>query len=83
MAIVYGFAGVKIGEDGLSVDPFLPGNLSGYNFNFSYRGRHIRLSVNKSGMKLTLLDGDELTLSHGNMPYTLNKDKELSFELTA
>jgi alpha,alpha-trehalose phosphorylase len=64
MAIVYGFAGVKISEEGLSIDPFLPANMKGYSFNFGYRGRHIMLSVKEGEMRIKLLSGDDLEFYH-------------------
>ena len=38
MAIVNGFAGLCIKEDGLSITPFLPEAWNGYSFKFLYRG---------------------------------------------
>ena len=64
MAIVYGFAGVRISEEGLSIDPFIPGNMTGYSFSFGYRGRHILLSVKDGMMSLKLLSGDDLEFYH-------------------
>ncbi len=66
MAIVYGFAGIRISEEGLSIDPFIPANLKGYSFNFTYRGRHIMLSVKEGTMSLKLLSGDDLEFIHCN-----------------
>lgn len=73
MAIVYGFAGIRISEDGLSIDPFLPKSFQGYSFNFCYRGRRIRLEVGKDMMKLCLLDGEGLEFSHNGDKYSLNE----------
>ncbi len=73
MAIVYGFAGVKISEEGLSIDPFIPGNLKGYSFSFIYRGRHLRLEVTEGRMGVTLIDGDELSFTHGGEKFTIKE----------
>lgn len=73
MAIVYGFAGVKINEDGLSVDPFLPASFRGYRFNFCYQGRRIRLEVGTKEMTLKLLDGEDMEFSFGGDKHSLNK----------
>ncbi|MCR5672076.1 MAG: family 65 glycosyl hydrolase [Butyrivibrio sp.] len=71
MAIVYGFAGVRISEEGLSVDPFLPGMIKGYNFNFTYLGKRIRLEVSDSQMSVKLLEGDTLDFFHAGEKYSL------------
>ena len=64
MAIVYGFAGVRIDEKGLSIDPFLPESIKGYSFNFVYRNSHIRLEVKEGLMSVALIAGEGLTFFH-------------------
>ncbi len=71
MAIVYGFAGVRISKEGLSIDSFLPRNLKGYSFNFTYMGRHIRLEVKKSLMSVMLIDGESFEFFHDGEKYTI------------
>ncbi len=58
MAIVNGFAGVDITDEGLSIDPFLPESLSAYSFNFKYRGRIIRIRVKSDRTEITLVEGE-------------------------
>ncbi len=73
MAIVYGFAGVKITADGISIDPFVPKKLKGYSFSFIYRGRHIRLEVREGLMAVTLMDGDGFELCHDGEKFSIDK----------
>ncbi|WP_044957931.1 glycoside hydrolase family 65 protein [Butyrivibrio sp. LC3010] len=72
MAIVYGFAGIRINEDGLSVDPFLPKSFKGYSFNFCYRGRSLRVEVKSGEASLKLLDGEKIDFCHNGDKYSLN-----------
>ena len=58
MAIVNGFAGIRITEHGLSIDPFLPEGLTGYSFPFTFRGRRLKLTVEKDTAALKLLSGE-------------------------
>ena len=58
MAIVYGFAGVRISEKGLSVDPFLPEGITRYAFPFRYQGRTLSLSVTEKKVRVSLQNGD-------------------------
>lgn len=73
MAIVYGFAGIRIDENGLSIDPFLPEKLKGYSFNFTYRGRHVSVKVSSDAFELRLLTGDALEFSHGGEKFVIDK----------
>ena len=63
MAIVNGFAGLRISEDGLLIDPFVPDGISGYSFPFSYHGRDLKLSVNEKRAELELISGEPLSFS--------------------
>ncbi len=76
MAIVYGFAGIRINEDGISIDPFVPHNLKGYSFSFIYRGRHIRLCVRDDLMTVQLIDGDGFEFTHRGAKCTLAEKGE-------
>lgn len=76
MAIVYGFAGIRISEEGLFVNPFLPGSLEGYSFNFTYMGRLFRLQVDKESAVMTLLDGEPTFFCHGDEKYKFDKTGE-------
>jgi len=71
MAFIYGFGGIRIGEDGLSINPFLPGMLSGYSFKFKYHGRLIEVSVSEKEILVELLCGDELEFGHGEKRYKI------------
>ena len=57
MAIVYGFAGLRLKEDGLYFAPLLPEKWSGYEFSVSYRGSEIKISVDSQACTFTLLKG--------------------------
>jgi trehalose/maltose hydrolase-like predicted phosphorylase len=57
-----GFAGMRT-VDGLSLKPFLPEAWQGYGFQFNYRGRVLRLEVDREKAAVNLLSGDELELT--------------------
>ena len=63
MAIVYGFAGLRITENGLRLEPMLPAQWQGYRFRFGYRGSRLELSVDKNGGMLTLQSGAPVSFS--------------------
>jgi len=74
MAIVYGFAGLRLKEDGLYFAPSLPSNWKKYAFNINYQGSKIRVTVKQSKTIFTLLSGEEKSIKVDGRIYQL-KDK--------
>lgn len=82
MAIVYGFAGVRAKESGLSLAPTLPKQWTGYSFSLTYLNRQIAVTVNESALTLKLLEGDALTISVFNQSIDLTLSQEITISLT-
>jgi len=62
MAIVFGFAGVRIKLDQLSLSPKLPSDWEHYQFKLQYKGRSIQVKVDREEVELLLLSGEELMI---------------------
>ncbi|WP_461243197.1 glycoside hydrolase family 65 protein [Secundilactobacillus muriivasis] len=62
LAIVQGFAGMRVRNDQLHFAPFLPKKWNSYQFRVLFRGRSIQVRVDSTGTKLTLLSGEPLTV---------------------
>ncbi|RKQ32511.1 glycoside hydrolase family 65 protein [Oceanobacillus halophilus] len=77
LAIVYGFAGVRVKEDGLSLNPNLPEEWDSLEFCLQYRGRLIRVKMEKRGVSYTLVEGDEIGIRHKGEDVVLEKSKEV------
>lgn len=60
LAIVQGFAGMRVRNDQLHYAPFLPKNWTSYRFRQQFRGRVIEVSVDKSATNLKLISGSPL-----------------------
>lgn len=75
LAIAQGFAGMRT-VDGLSLNPFLPDCWQGYAFRFEYRGRTLRVEVDKGQATVKLLSGEPLILT------LCGQKAELTNELT-
>ncbi len=75
LSIADGFAGMRT-VDGLSLSPFLPEGWQGYAFQFAYRGRLIRLAVDKRQVHLSLLQGQPLPI------ILLGQEVELATQVT-
>ncbi len=58
MAIVYGFARLRLKETGLFLAPTLPEQWNGYQFKINYQGSKIVIEVNHEESTYTLLEGE-------------------------
>ncbi len=80
MAIVNGFAGLRVSEKGLSVDPFLPEGFKQYAFPICYRGRRLSVSVNEKEIKLSVLKGDPVELFCRGEKISVSKEEPWTCE---
>ena len=62
LAIVQGFAGMRVIDDKLCFAPFVPKEWDGYKFRINFRGRLLEIDVSQEETKITLLKGDDLTI---------------------
>jgi alpha,alpha-trehalose phosphorylase len=65
MCVVNGFGGMRVYEDTLSFNPYLPEGWEEYSFKITYRGRLIEVKVDKKGANYRRLQGDSLTILSG------------------
>ena len=71
MAIVYGFAGLRLKEAGLYFAPLLPEQWSGYEFTISYRGSEIMVSVDSQACSFTRRNGERQKIIVYGQAYVL------------
>ena len=71
MAVVYGFGGLRLKEDGLHLAPRLPQAWKGYRFRVLYEDARIEVSVTREGAAIRLLEGPAKTLWLGDRQVTL------------
>ena len=62
LSIVQGFAGMRVRDDQLHFEPFLPDKWQGYSFRFLFRGRLLSVAVDQNGSHVELLSGEPLTI---------------------
>lgn len=77
LAIVFGFAGLRIKEEGISFAPILPDEWEEYRFSLQYQGRRIQVEKNAKQTRITLLEGGDLTLKLFNQPCHLAAGKPI------
>lgn len=59
MAVVYGFAGLRLKEQGLFFAPALPKKWKGYQFKITFEQSQIKVEVNEDGCIFTLVSGSK------------------------
>ncbi len=62
MCVVNGFSGMRVYEDGLYFNPYLPENWKGYSFKIAYKDRLIKVEVEKSGTRYKLIKGNTIEI---------------------
>lgn len=77
MAIVNGFAGVRITEEGISCAPFVPGDWTGYRFKLVYMGNLIGFDISKENVKVSLVSGEGIPIKVFDEIYTLTKNAKI------
>ena len=82
MAIVNGFAGLKITENGLSIAPFIPPNWNSYRFKIKYQGRLLKIEVNEQGVQVILISGQEVPIKIYDKNYIVCVEKSVQCKKT-
>lgn len=62
MSIVYGFAGMRLKESGLSLAPAIPQDWQKYAFRLNFRGRLIGVSIGRDHVVLELVEGEAIAI---------------------
>ncbi|TCT26327.1 alpha,alpha-trehalose phosphorylase [Melghiribacillus thermohalophilus] len=73
MAIVFGFAGLRIKEDGLYLSPKIPEGWSRYSFHVQYQNSNMKITVTNDELKIELIEGSEVTLKLYGERYTIKR----------
>lgn len=80
LGIVYGFAGLRLKESGLSLAPSLPAEWNSLEFRLKFQGRVIKVHKNRELTFYTILKGDALSIVHNGETLHLNTGKELAVQ---
>jgi alpha,alpha-trehalose phosphorylase len=60
LAIVYGFASLRIKDDGLHLNPTIPRDWKSYSFKITYKSRKLTISISKNGVQILMEEGKPL-----------------------
>jgi trehalose/maltose hydrolase-like predicted phosphorylase len=78
MSLVNGFASMRVYNETLSFDPYLPQSWEGYSFKISFRGCLLKVSVDKALTTYDLIAGDGLAITHHGDTITLTRGEQES-----
>ncbi|MBV9247721.1 MAG: glycoside hydrolase family 65 protein, partial [Acetobacteraceae bacterium] len=76
MTAVFGFAGLSLQSDGVSLNPKLPANWRSLAFSFAWRGRRLKIKIDGTEqlLRATLQAGDPMTLSVNGRQHEVRRE---------
>ncbi len=80
-ALVAGFGGLRVTDDGVCFAPRLPPGLDGFAFRVCIRETPIRVEVGAESATYTALDGDQITIRHHGTVQDLLPDTPVSLPI--
>jgi alpha,alpha-trehalose phosphorylase len=78
IAAVLGFGGMRDHGGSLSFEPRLPGELSRLAFRLSFRGRRLKVEVDRGQARYVMLEGAPLEIAHEGEAVTLTQDEPVT-----
>lgn len=81
MAIIYGFAGLRIKESGLYLSPCIPDKWKSYQFRFQYQGTRMEIKVSKEGCLLRRLTGRPVTIHFYDRSVLVENDIKIQLRI--
>ncbi|MUK89428.1 family 65 glycosyl hydrolase [Ornithinibacillus sp. L9] len=83
LAIVFGFAGLRIKESGISLQPTLPKKWKSLQFHLQYQGRLIQVRMETETITYTITEGEDLSITHHGKSVTLEQGKAVELPIQA
>ena len=75
LCIVFGFAGMRTEENGLSFKPDIPERWNKFSFKINYKRNILEIEINKETTKYELLKGNKIKFKHEDKKIVLDKRK--------
>jgi maltose phosphorylase len=63
MSVIKGFGGMRVKDGKLCFNPFIPEQWKSYSFRLEFRGRVIKVKVNKDGAEVILESGESMEIT--------------------
>jgi maltose phosphorylase len=71
MSIVEGFAGMKIRDNELQFNPFVPSQWKSFSFNIGFRNAQLKITISSSQITITNYSENEIKVKVLNEPYAI------------
>ena len=75
MAVVKGFGGMRVLNDTLHLNPFIPSNWDSYAFKIRFRGALLQIKVTKTGVEITNEAEDKVNIMLFGKAYEVGEEK--------
>ncbi|MFD2044219.1 glycoside hydrolase family 65 protein [Ornithinibacillus salinisoli] len=83
LAIVFGFAGLRVKESGISLQPTLPKKWKSLKFHLQYQGRLLQIRMENDTITYLVEEGEALTITHHGQFVTLERGESVVLKLRA
>ena len=83
LALSWGFGGLRVRDGRPALAPQLPAAWNGYRFGLRWRDAQLRIEVDASGVRYSLLEGAALDFLHRGQPQRLRKGESLQLPAAA
>ena len=77
LALGWGFVGLRVRDGQPALAPQLPAAWNSYRFGLRWRDAQLRIEVDASGVRYSLLEGEALDFLHRGQPQRLRKGESL------
>ncbi|MFO7869755.1 MAG: family 65 glycosyl hydrolase domain-containing protein [Bacteroidales bacterium] len=81
LALVYGFAGMRVVSAKLHFTPHIPANWNKISFNILFRGTRLYISITQTTFFIENSDGSDIRVCINNKEYVLHKKKNQTVAL--
>ena len=78
MSVVEGFGGMRIKENELHFDPFIPKEWNLFSFIVKFRGRQLKVEVDKENTTIYNQSGDPIKLYLFGKPYEISENNKIT-----
>ncbi|MCY6484865.1 glycoside hydrolase family 65 protein [Clostridium aestuarii] len=78
MSVIYGFGGLRVRNNKLILNPFIPEHWTSYSFKVMFRGALLKVNVTKAGIKIFNESNTEVAFLIYDKDYTLKNKGQLN-----
>jgi maltose phosphorylase len=78
MSVVEGFGGMRVRNNALSFNPFLPGQWKSFSFKVGFRGGLLNIKVSKEGINISNQSAMEVNVLVYDQPYSILPNTDIT-----